>query len=512
MTRSAVKAQGVDNPAGGSGELATDHLLPDLKRRTISSGFITTAVQAVKFILNSVYIMVMARLLMPEDFGLVAMTTTIIGALRIFRDVGLSTAIIQRQDITAAQLSNLFWINVVVGALSGSITVVAAPIIAGFYGEQRLIRITILLAVTFLLSGLMVQHHALLSRQMRFKAIAVIDVGSMAAGYLTGVELALRGFGYWSLVVSMLTVDAVRAALTWWISRWRPGIPSRRSGIRPLLNFGASLTIGTFTYSVARGADSLLIGRYYGPYAVGLYSRASVLLMRPLEELLTAMGSVFVPALSRLQDQPARYRRTFLQLYEAVALVTFPLSALSLPLASPLILVVMGPKWQGSVAIFCAFTLMGVYFPLANVSTWLLVSQGRGRHWVFLTSAVSILTLASFMCGLLFGAAGVAFAYSASCLFLQLPLLYHVAGREGPVGTKDLWVGFLRQAPLWVSVAGATYLIRLPLSNSAPLTQLSVCCPAGLVFGILCIWISPPSRRVAVGLFALFQGFGRPPK
>src|SRR6266545_2521612 len=163
---------------------ATDHLLTNLKGRVISSGFVTMAAQGAKFALNLAYTMVLARLLIPEDFGLIAMVMTVTGFLRVFKDAGLSTATVQREGITHAQVSNLFWINLAVSALASLIMAGTAPLIAWFYREPRLVTVTMVLSITFLLSGSAVQHQALLNRQMRFKAIALIEIASMVFGYV----------------------------------------------------------------------------------------------------------------------------------------------------------------------------------------------------------------------------------------------------------------------------------------------------------------------------------------
>src|SRR6266513_2160604 len=180
--------------------LSTGHLLDNLKGRTISSGLITIAAQGIKFALNLASIMVLARLLTPRDFGLYAMVTTIMGYVVTFKDAGLSTATVQREGITHAQVSNLFWINV---ALSGALSLIlaaGAPVIAWFYREPRLVPITLVLSSTFLLSGLAVQHTALLNRQMRFQAIAVVQVGSMLIGIAVSIGMAWLKYNYWALV------------------------------------------------------------------------------------------------------------------------------------------------------------------------------------------------------------------------------------------------------------------------------------------------------------------------
>jgi O-antigen/teichoic acid export membrane protein len=306
--------KGIDN---NEKHLGTDHLLTDLKGRTISGAFITIAAQGAQFVLSLASIMVLARLLTPKDFGLFAMVTTVMGYLRVFKDAGLSTATVQREDITHAQVSNLFWINVAISGATGLIFAAGAPLVARFYREPRLVPITLVLSSTFFLTGLTIQHTALLNRQMRFKAIALIQGGSILIGVAVGIGMAWLNYRYWALVFSNIITVAAAIPLTWFAIPWRPQAPSRHSGIRPLLSFGANMATGGFIYSLARGADGLLIGRFYGADSIGLYSRASALLNRPMDQFLVPISSVFVPTLSRVQTQPERYRRTFLQAYES---------------------------------------------------------------------------------------------------------------------------------------------------------------------------------------------------
>jgi O-antigen/teichoic acid export membrane protein len=488
---------------------STDHLLTNLKDRTISSGLVTTLAQGAQFALTLGSTMVLARLLTPRDFGLVAMVMTVMGFLRVFKDAGLSTATVQRDGITHAQVSNLFWIN---AALSGAITLIVmacAPVIAWFYREPRLVGITLVLSITFLLTGLTVQHLALLNRQMRFEKIALIQVGSLLAGIVVGIAMAWLQHGYWSLVGTELTTAMCGLLLTWVASRWRPQLPSRRSGTWPLLSFGANLSVSSFIYSLARGSDGLFIGRLYGPESVGLYSRASALLHRPIQHFLTPIDAVFVPVLSRLQLQPERYRRTFLQTFEPIALVSFFFTGLFFALAEPLTLVVLGPKWEKAAVIFAGFTFAALFFALSSATSLLLASQGRGRDWLVTSMWVSSVTVCSFLAGLPFGPAGVAISYSLSGVFLLLPIIFHVAGRRGPVSNADLWTGCLRHLPVWGVVCGAAWLARVSVANSSPLAQLCICVPVALVIGGVFIYIYVPSRRAFLSFFDALRQWQR---
>jgi O-antigen/teichoic acid export membrane protein len=488
---------------------ATEHLLIGLKGRTVSSGIITAVAQAVQFVLNLGSIMVLARLLTPNDFGLVAMVGTVMGFLRIFNEAGLSTATVQREGITHAQVSNLFWTNVVLGGLISLILALASPAIARFYHEPRLVGITLALCITFLLTGSTVQHLALLKRQMRFKMIAVIQLASMAAGVMVGIAMAWLEYGYWSLVGMQLSTPAVAFVLTWSASRWRPQSPTRSSGTRSLLGFGANLTASSFMWSLAKGSDGLLIGRYYGSAALGLYSRAQSLLLRPIEQFTLPLEAVFLPTLSRLQSQPARYRRIVLQVFETIAVAGFMFSGLLLALAHPLTLVVLGSKWQEAAAIFAGFTLVALYAPVASVSSWLLASQGRGKDFLMLSTIASLVTVASFVVGLPFGPAAVAVSYSAACLLILLPLAYHLAGRHGPVTTKDLWVRFFTHLPLFGIVCVATWLMRGVVGDLAPLAQVLICGSVGFLMGATFISVYPPARRVASSLIDALREWKR---
>jgi O-antigen/teichoic acid export membrane protein len=501
--QSSIPNYSHSNVAVGSDHVrhfATDHLVASLKGRALSSSFVTMLAQSVQFAFMLGSTMILARLLSPFDFGLIAMVTTVIGFLRIFNEAGLSTATVQREGITHAQVSNLFWTNVALGGTITLLLALSSRVLAWFYREPRLIDITLALCITFLLTSLAVQHLALLKRQMRFQAIAVIQISATGAGALVGVLMAWTKCGYWSLVGMQLATPLVMLVLTWSFSHWRPQLPKRDGATRSMLHFGAHLTASSFLWSLARGSDSLLIGRVYGPAPLGLYSRAAVLLMRPIEQAIPTLGAVLVPTLSRLQTKPERYRRAVLQIYDIIAVSTFLSAGLLFALARPLTLLVLGQKWANAAPIFAGFTLVALYYPIGDIASWLLTSQGRGKDFLVLGLITSFLAPVFFIAGLPFGPVGVAITYSVFCLLVALPAAYYVAGRRGPVSTRDLWSRFFTQVPLWMVVCGVTLLMRMILEDAAPWKEVLVCAPAGLLAGIAFISIYPPARRAVLSL------------
>lgn len=493
----------------------TDHLLPELGKRAVSGGAITAAAQGVKFVMNLVSAVVLARLLSPEEFGLVGMVLAVTGILGLFSEVGLSTATVQRETITHAQVSNLFWINIALSSFIGLVSMALSPSIAWFYDEPRLVGIMIALSSVFFLSGTAVQHRALLIRQMRFKAIAVIEVVSMSIGLVVGCAMALEGFTYWSLVGMQLCVAASALAITWCMSGWRPSLPRQQTGVSSLVTFGVQIMASDLITRVAARMDSILVGRFFGAEPLGLYTRAQVLLSRPLEQLLSPVGSVLIPVLSRVQTDPERYRRTFLRAYSLLGLVTFPLMALFLALSEPLVLLLLGTDWTGAVPLFAGFTLVAITLPLSYAASWLFLSQGRGRDLLRAYVILSAFTVVAYFCGLPWGPLGIVLAFAIYGLAIRVPILYYLAGRSGSVRTADLWRGFLSYLPCWGAVYAGATLARGLVVETPYVVQLLVGSTLGLAAGFVVILVQPGPRDTLLNAWktarAMLSGTGDGP-
>ena len=431
-----------------------------LRAHAARSGVVTIFTQGCVFALGLASTITMARLLSPREFGLVAMANTLTILFRMFRDAGLSVATIQKQGITHAQVSNLFWANIAVGLTITLVVAGLSPAIAAFYHEPPLAGITISLSIIFLISSMAVQPRAILQRQMRFKEIGLIDVGSSAIGLFVGIALGLMGKGYWSLVglqVSMACGDLFLAAA---MARWRPQLPERGIGTRGLLKFGASLTISNFLRQFAQSSDTILIGKFCGSVPTGLYSRALALLLRPVQQFLQPLESVSSPVLSRVQGEPTRCARIFLQACRAIALLEFSMAGLLFAVSDLVISVFLGPKWLGVIPIFRWLTVAALFYPLANAGMWILTTQGRSRHILITGTIFSFVTVISFAVGVKYGPTGVALAYALGWIVARLPIQYFIVGRLGLVSSWDQWKVLLIHLPLWGIVVLATVLAR----------------------------------------------------
>ena len=430
------------------------------------------ASQAVKFGLTIVSAAILARLLTPEDYGLIAMVTVVINFTYSFRNLGLSTATMQKPQLMVAQVTNLFWINTGLSIIVMLLTAASAPLVARFYGDSRLTWITIALASGFVFTGLTVQHEALLKRQMRFFALSTVEISSLIIGLISALIAASRGMKYWSLVISSLTTSFVYFGGVWLVCRWRPGLPSRKSGVRSMLWFGGHLTGSSLVNFAARNIDNVLIGRYWGPTQLGLYSRAYQLLLLPLEQINAPLDTVAITSLSKLTDSPERYRQAYLRMLEKIVMVTMPGIALMIVTSDWLVRVMLGPQWVESGRIFALLGVMGILEPVSFTLGWLMVSQARTKEFMHMVIFNSVTSILAIILGLRWGAIGVAAIYALSGVVIRKPVLLWWAGRRGPVRTQDIYRTILPALVASGVVATSLFLLRRVTGFNNPVLGL----------------------------------------
>lgn len=432
--------------------------MKDLKGRAIRGGFAKACAQSANFTLRVGSLMVLARLLDPKDFGLVAMVTAVTGVFSLFKDAGLSMATIQRATITTDQSSTLFWVNMLVGAILASLLIAIAPVLVAFYHEPRLYWVVVALAADFLFTGATAQHSALLQRQMRFVAVAVIDISALLASISVAITMAATGWGYWALVGQAVTSPGTSAICTWVAVRWIPGMPRRKVGIRSMMRFGGTVTLNGLIVYVAYNLEKVLLGRFWGAEALGIYGRAYQLINIPTDNLNSSIGGVAFSALSRLQDDPSRFKSYFLKGYSLVLALTIPVTIACAVFADDLILVILGPKWKDVTLIFRLLTPTILVFAMINPMWWLLVSTGLVGRSLRIALVLSPLVIASYVAGLPYGPNGVAFAYSAVMTLWVVP---HIAWciRGTMVSSRDILQAVSR--PFLSGVAAAVTCLAL---------------------------------------------------
>jgi PST family polysaccharide transporter len=409
--------------AGPKDTTVSDLEPKDLKRSTARGALVSMGGQAAIFVLRTGSMVVLARLLTPKDFGLVGMVTAVTGFLGLFKDAGLSMATVQRDSITSTQTSTLFWVNLAVGGMLAALCALCAPILVRFYSEPRLFWVTVSLGASFIFNGAAAQHRAILQRSMRFQALTVIEVVSIILGIAASIGMALAGDGYWALVMANVTPPAVAVLGVWLATRWIPGRPQRRTGIRSMLVFGGTLSLVSLIGYVAYNAEKVLIGRFWGAEALGIYGRAYQLVNLPTENLNSSISSVAFPALSRVQNDPTRLRSYFLKGYSFFLALVVPITMACALFSEDIILVFLGPKWHEAASIFRVLSPVILTFALINPFGWLLYACGHMRRSLGIALVVAPVVILGYVAGLRHGPYGVALGYSLAMVLLTVPVI-----------------------------------------------------------------------------------------
>ncbi|MGC1187166.1 MAG: lipopolysaccharide biosynthesis protein [Candidatus Acidiferrales bacterium] len=470
--------------------LNTDHLHADLRGRSVRGGLQTLTSQSAQFVIQSVATVVLARLLTPADFGLVAMVSTITNLGQAFADLGLSEATIQRKEITHDQVSVLFWINFAIGLGLMFVTASLAPVFVRFYRDPRLMDITLAISFTFLIGGLRVQPDAILRRQMRFSALAYRDVGAYALAVPVAIAIAWRGGSYWALVALPLTLNSFQMVVSWILVKWTPSLPRKGTGVGSMISFGGNVAASYFVMSVIRSADNILVGRYLGAAPLGFYSKAYNLLMLPLRQLSGPAGAVAVPAFSRVQHDPERFARFYLRAVNLIMWISAPAFAFLFVAARPVIILALGHRWLEAAPVFQILVISALGQLLLDSTVMLFISRGQSSQLLRLLLLVSPVIVASYAIGLPFGIRGVALTGSLVLIAL-LPWMLKFAFR----GT-DLTLPQLGRSLVYpVSLSIVTILVaKLALHLLVPqhvVSQLVVVATSFAVAYSLSALISP---------------------
>jgi PST family polysaccharide transporter len=454
--------------------------VPDIARRSLRGGAVMIGAQALKMVLQFAAVIILTRLLPPAAFGIVAMVAAIFAALEVLRELGLSSATIQKSDLTHAEVSALFWMNTSAGLLIALALFLAAPLLAAFYGQPDLVEITRWLAVAFVMGGLTVQHWALLRRQMRFATIAVVETGAEMIGLAAGIVVALSGGDYWALVVQRLT---------------------------------ASVTGSQVVVAITRSLDQVMIGWLWGPAWLGIYERAARLLLLPITHLNGPIYSVAMPMLSRLVGQHERYRRAFREIIEKLAMLTAPAGALLAVTSDWVIELLFGPGWSAATPVVAAFAIAIAWLPVVYALNLLYLTQDRPKEMLRGAMVDSALSVALILAGVAFGPTAIAVFYAVGGLFLRLPMAMWLTTRKGPVSLHDVGAALVPSFVAAPCVAGAVWLLRQEVAwtfvTAGP--RLLIVALAAVVAATLAYSAIPQSRRALIALATLPRKMRRDP-
>jgi PST family polysaccharide transporter len=457
-----------------------------LKERTLRAASIKIFAQGVNFVLRIGSLMVLARILDPKDFGLVAMVTAVTGVFGIFKDAGLAMVTVQRSTITNEEISTLFWLNMLLGLILGALSFAMAPILVMFYREPALFWVTAALATGFIFNAAGVQHSALLQRDMRFGTLSVVETLAQSASTILGIVMALSGYGYWALVAMTVIQPVVSTVMVWSAMTWVPGMPHRGVSVGAMVRFGGTTMLNGLVAYISFNLEKVLLGRFWGAEALGIYGRAFQLLTIPSENLNAATGGVLFAALSRLQDDTDRFKRYFLKSYSLILSLTLPSTIACVLFADDIILLVLGPKWKDVVLIFRLLAPTILVLALINPMYWLLISLGMAGRSLKISLAMAPLVIMAYVLGLPYGPNGVAFAYSTAMMLSVVPwLAWCVHGTM--ISLRDLLPAVGRPLISAMVAVAVTYIAQSFYGPSmASLPRLIL---GGAILGLVYLWM-----------------------
>ena len=409
----------------------------ELRRLAVRGGAATTSAAALSLAVQVVSTVILARLLTPADFGIVAMVTTFYMFLMGVGANGCNEAIIQRDKMEKFLASNLFWINLAVGLVLAIGFAAAGSLLARFYRNPQVAHVTVAMSPAILIASISVVHVSLLKRAMRFATVSANEVVGRVVNTVVAILLTLRGWGYWALVAGIVAQALSAAIGAWWLCRWIPSLPRRGVGTRAIVRFAATV-YGTFNANYfTRNFDNVLVGWRFNAVALGYYKKAYDLFALSASQLTAPLNNVALAALSRVKNDPARFRRHLVSSLEVIAFVGMALGADLTLVGKDVVRLVLGPKWLESGRIFELFGPgIGVMLLYSTVG-WIHISIGKPGRFLRWTLIESTATALSFVVALPWGPPGIAVAWSVSFWILLIPAFWY-AGRPIQFGPSQL--------------------------------------------------------------------------
>ncbi|MBC7518786.1 MAG: lipopolysaccharide biosynthesis protein [Microbacteriaceae bacterium] len=482
-----------------SAEVPAGNSHPGLGVRAARGAFVTYLGQGARIVLQLVSVIVLSRLLAPHDYGLLAMVVTVTGIGEIFRDFGLSSAAIQAKTLTAAQRSNLFWINTAIGIVLASVVFLGAPLLAGFYGHPELTPIARALSCTFIFNGLATQFRVDLNRRLQFRKLVVADVMSPAVGLTAAIVAASQGWHYWALVAQQLAQAMALLVALIIGARWLPGLPRRGAQMAGLLKFGGNLVATQLIGYVSNNVDSLIIGIRFGATPLGIYNRSFSLLMTPLTQLRAPTTTVAIPVLAKLHDNPVRFGQFVIRGQLALGYSLVAGLGLVVGAAEPLTNFLLGDKWSAVAPILRLLAVAGIFQTLSYVGYWVYLSRGLTGALFRYTLLASVIKVSCIAIGSLGGVVGVAAGFAIAPA-IDWPLSLWWLSKRTDLPLRTLVIGALRIMGVAAIVAAGSATASILAIGLAPGIQTVCALAAGAVLYVLAARIVPALRRDVVDI------------
>lgn len=469
-----------------------------LKQKIAKGGLFTISGQGTKMCLQILTEILIARMLMPEDYGIVALGMVFISFAKMFRDFGLSNATIQSKTITQEQVSSLFWVNVIISVIIFSILAILAPCAATIFKEPRLVLVIITLGITVPLAGASAQHTALLKRQLLFGRLAIIEVGAQFISFLVSALIAYRWQSYWAVVTNLVMRELLITLGVVLALKWVPTLNVNLQQVKKHIKFGVHVTGFQVVNYLSVNVDRILVGKFYGTAQLGIFDKAKQLLLYPLRQINVPVSNVMIPALSRLLDDEKSYRKTYIDTVQLLIIISMPAVALAIVTADTFIPILLGQHWANVAPIFKILGIVGLVQTIGNTTSWLYISQGRTSEffrWGIVSSFLAVLLQ---VIGMWWGLKGMLVAWALGSVLIRVPLNYYFVTRKGPVKLNDFFQ--LYPMPLLITSISILPIIIMKTTGNGFKSNFQLLMALGLwatTYAILIIFI-PPNKNLIV--------------
>ena len=468
----------------------------DLKRMAIRGGVWNVVAQAVRLVCQLGSTIVLARLLLPEDFGIVASLVSFVALISGLRDLGLATAIVQAEKMPKNVLNTLFGISVILSTIFVVIIICSGKFVSWLVSDSRVFTAGCFLSIGYLFIILETVPLGLLRRGLKFKQIALRDIAIAILSIVVSITIAYAGGGYLALVIPLSLMPPLSLVLSFQAAKWRPSRDfSSWKEARTAITFGGTIAISTIANRITQNIDQTLLGKYVGLTELGYYSRGKALLNGTLQQALGPVASVMIPVLSRLRDDRDRLQAWLDKLSMLVVVFAAPASALLLVSAEHVVSILLGPQWSHSAPVFRILSLGVFLMSYGGFLYWVLVATGNAKTLMKSTWIGSVVTITAIIVGLNWGAVGVAVSTIGSGIFIRALVLIHSVNSTGRVrrnflmpsyllGVMELfsWIAILYPISIWLksSIAHPVwYLIVISMISAALLLMRLVATAKG---------------------------------
>lgn len=448
-------------------------MMDSYKNRVVNAVAISGGSRLVIQLISLGYTITLARLLAPDDFGLIAMVAVFTGFAGLLADFGLGSALIQKKDVTEVHYSTVFWTNLVLGFFFTGLILISSDWIAAFYERQELSLIAKILSLQFVLAAIRLVPSERLAKELHFGYIAIANLMGMLLAGALAIYMALEGYGVWALVWQSVVSTLVTTVVTCLAGRWTPQFIFSFRALKELFSFSVYLFGTQMIQYGARTVDKLLAGRYLGGDAVGVLERAQTLVLFPLRNISHVVGNVMFPALSLVQDDLARIRKVYLRSTQAIALVTFPMMLGMIAVADNFIIGVLGEQWVQMVPIIRILCIAGIASSIVTITGSVYLSQGASRLQFRVNLVTRPIAIVGVVVGLPWGLIGIAVGSVVAVLINT----YITLSRAGPLielRLLDLLKALLPTLVAASCMAVPVYLVGHYANLEQPLMELLV--------------------------------------